>query len=306
MRWLKPSALGLILFLPCVALTQFLPMFFPSFWAVMVLPIADFGETAATVALVGFDLLVASVVAMLLGRALTVTTRPARRDVLLAVGATVAVALLAAVIVSKAYWGYHFRRPLLDERVMRARQVHAVSPVGTGPAAGATEFVLRPDFSLDEAVQYGREHPYEAPHYRILVALADRRLLPAAPPASEPATLVSAYASLEATGLLVSGEPRYPGATRLFGTLIELEDETGSRLTFVGVSSAQVSNDHHAYYELVLAGSPPRVLSATRFFYDIAGMEGAEWWVLWLVFGVLGNAITVPATVIAVRALGRR
>jgi hypothetical protein len=28
--------------------------------------------------------------------------------------------------------------------------------------------------------------------------------------------------------------------------------------------------------------------------------------VMWIVFAVLGNAITVPATVIAVQALGRR
>jgi hypothetical protein len=184
--------------------------------------------------------------------------------------------------------------------------VHSVSAVRTEPeASGAAAFVPVPDFSVDEAVQHGREYPYDAPRFRGLVALADRRLLPAAPPAAPPATLASAYASLGATGLLVPGEPGYPGAKRLFGVLIELEDETGSHLTFVGVSSAPVSNDHHAYYELLLEGLPPRVLSATRSFYDIAGIEGAEWWVMWIVFAVLGSAITVPATVV-VRAYRRR
>ena len=61
-------------------------------------------------------------------------------------------------------------------------------------------------------------------------------------------------------------------------------------------------------YELVLSVPPdtggPRTLSAIRFVYDVAGVEGAECWVMWLVFSVFGNAIMVPATV-TVRALGR-
>jgi hypothetical protein len=308
MAWLAPSALGLILLLPCLGLAQYLPALFPSVWLAVVRQLVAVGGTGhAWGMLFGLQLVLAYVIAMCLGRLLTMATRPKRRDVLLAVCATGAAALLAAVIVSKQYWGYYFVRPPLDERVARARQVHSVSLVGTEQGAtGDTRFVARRDLSLDEAIQRGRTYPYDAPHYGGLVALADRRLLPAALPSARPATVTSAYTSLEATGLLVSGEPGYPHARWLYGALVEFEDDTGQVLTFVGLTSGQVSNDHHAYYELVLSApsgsGPPRVLSATRFFYDIAGIEGAEWWVMWCVFTALGNAITVPATVI-VRAL---
>jgi hypothetical protein len=155
-----------------------------------------------------------------------------------------------------------------------------------------------------------REYPYDSPSYRALVTLADRRRLPEAPAPVRAATLASAHAWLEATGLLVPAKTGCPHAKRLSGVLLELEGETGEALTFVAVNSEEVSNDHYAYYEVVWSvpsgGGDPRALSATRFFYDIAGIEGAEWWVMWIAFAVLGNAITVPATVVAVRALGRR
>jgi hypothetical protein len=107
---------------------------------------------------------------------------------------------------------------------------------------------------------------------------------------------------------LVPGEPGYSNAKHLAGVMFEFEDEIGEMLTFVGVTTGEISNDHHAYYEVIFsmpsATDKPRLLSAVRFFYDVAGVEGAEWWVMWLAFTALGNAITVPAAVI-VRALRR-
>jgi hypothetical protein len=309
MTWLRPNALGLILFLPCFALAQYLPVFAITVWLAFEMGPSAIGSTAIWAMLLGVRLAVAYVVSMPLGGLLAMATRPRRRDVLLAVCATAAVAFLAAVIVSKHYWGYYFSRPPLNERVARTRQVHAVTLVETQGAGGPSRFVASPDQSLEATTRAARKHPYGFPSYRALVALADRRLLPEAPAAVEAATLALAHAWIEATDLLVPGEAGYPHAKRLSGVLLELGDETGEPLVFVGVKSGELSNDHYAYYEVVLSvpsgGGDPRVLSATRFFYDIAGIEGAEWRVMWIVFAVLGNAITVPATV-AVRAHGRR
>ena len=137
--------------------------------------------------LLGRELIVAYLVAMPLGRVLTIATRPRWRDVLLVIGATAAAALLAAVIGSKQYWGYYFHRPAVDERVTRARQVHSAMLVGTEPnTSEETSLVARPSPSLDEAIEWGRRDPYSTPRYRGLVALADRRLLPRTPPPLDP------------------------------------------------------------------------------------------------------------------------
>jgi hypothetical protein len=313
--WLKPNGLGLILFLPCVALVQYLPILRPIQPAMIWLVVA--AGAAAPAVLIGLQsIIVPYVIAMPLGRLLTIATRPKRRDIVLTVCATTAAALLAAVIVSKQYWGYYLRRPPLDERVAKARQVRSLTLVRMEQDAdGKSRFVAHPDLSptprdlsLEEAIQWGRISPYDTPHYRSLVTLADRQLLPGTPPAIQSAMLASIYDWLEATGLLVSGEPGYPNAKRLGGVLLEFQDEMGEVLTFVGVRTGEVSNDHYAYCEFIFSvprpGDRPRLLSAVRFFYDVAGIEGAEWWVMWLVFTALGSAITVPAAVI-LRALRR-
>jgi hypothetical protein len=310
MTWLRPNTLGLVLFLPCLALAQYLPASGLTVWLAIAMGRFAISPTATWATLLGVQLVGVYVVSMPLGELLAMATRPRRRDVLLAVCATAVAAFVAAAIVSEQYWGYYFRRPALDERVARARQVHAVTFVETQGAGEPSRFVASPDQSHEAAIRAGRKHPYGFPSYRALVTLADRRLLPEGPAPVRAATLASTHAWLEATGLLVPGEAGYPHAKRLGGVLLELEDETGEALTFVGVKSGEVSNDHYAYYELVLSAPPgtgsPRRLSEIRFFYDIAGIEGVEWWVMWIVFGALGNAITVPATVIAGRALGRR
>ena len=72
---------------------------------------------------------------------------------------------------------------------------------------------------------------------------------------------MSAYASLETSGLLVPGEAGYRHAKSLHGVLVELEDDTGEVYAFLGVSSGQISNDHYAFYELVFSGpAGPAVL----------------------------------------------
>jgi hypothetical protein len=305
MTWFTPSALGVILFTPCLILAILLPWLFSIVFRA--LGVDTRGAIPATVW--GRELIVAYLVAMLMGRALTIATRPRWRDVLLALAVTAGAALLAAALVSKQYWGYYFSRPPLDARVVKTREVRAVTLVETLETGGQATFVARRDLSLEKAIQVGRRNPYDHPRYRALVALSDRQLLPEAPAPVRAATLTAAHAWLEATGLLVPGEAGYPHAKRLDGVVLELEDERGEALTFLGVGSEQVSNDHYAYYEVVFSApsgaGDPRALSATRFFYDIAGIEGVEWWIVWIVFAGLGNGITVPATV-AVLARRRR
>ena len=229
MTWLRPNTLGLVLFLPCLALAQYLPASGLTVWLAIAMGRFAISPTATWATLLGVQLVGVYVVSMPLGELLAMATRPRRRDVLLAVCATAVAAFVAAVIVSEQYWGYYFRRPALDERVARARQVHAVTFVETQGAGEPSRFVASPDQSLEAAIRAGRKHPYDFPSYRALVTLADRRLLPEGPAPVRAATLASAHAWLEATGLLVPGEAGYPHAKRLSGVLLELEDERARR-----------------------------------------------------------------------------
>jgi hypothetical protein len=280
MTWLRPNALGLILFLPSFALAPYLPVTALVVWLAFERGPSAIGSTATRAMLLGFQLVLAYVVSMPLGGLLAMATRPRRRDVLLAVCATAAVAFLAAVIVSKQYWGYYF------SRAAAARACRASAPGARRDARRNAKRRWAVEIRREAGPVARRSHPggtgesVRQAHLRALVALADRQLLPETPTPVRVAMLTSALAWLEATGLLVSGETGYPNAKRLFGVLLEIEDDTGEALTFLGVGSGEVSNDHYACYEVVLSvpsgAGDPRTLSATRFFHDIAGIEGAE------------------------------
>jgi hypothetical protein len=86
--------------------------------------------------------------------------------------------------------------------------------------------------------------------------------------------------------------------------VVEGEDANGQRLVFAGVSSGELENDHHAYYEVLFRWpedlTNPTILLARRFFYDVAGGEGWEWPFIFVVVFLLTSAVAVPVTVVLI------
>jgi hypothetical protein len=107
---------------------------------------------------------------------------------------------------------------------------------------------------------------------------------------------------------LVPGDPGYPDATCLSGAAVEVEDAQGGVTLVVGLRGRQVSNDHYPYYEATLRRAVDgwRLERVQRFFYDVAGMEGAEWPRLHGFFAILAfaTAAAIALTYSAVRRAG--
>ena len=219
--------------------------------------------------------------------------RPATAYCLVAVVAVI-VAFLVSIVLSKFEWGYFFARPDVLSEVGEIARVNAVVPVITQTnESGKRVFVADADYSFSERIASGKADSYYCLDARILIELERRNLLPEAP-ATHLDELPDVYSLVQASGMLETSEPGYDSASGLRGVVVDAVDSSGDRLLFLGLKGGQVSNDHYPYYE-VLFRQPKGVSGLSfargqRFFYDLAGMEGFEWDVVWLV-------LTVPAIV---------
>ncbi len=107
---------------------------------------------------------------------------------------------------------------------------------------------------------------------------------------------------IRATGILATPEKGYNDSDLLHGIVVDAVDKSGRRLVFLGLQGMQLSNDHFPYYEMVFSIRPgmPELsyVRGQRFFYDWAGIEGLEWFGIWLLLSVPGIAAGFVAVTI--------
>jgi hypothetical protein len=215
-----------------------------------------------------------------------------------AVLSVVCVAFLASIIFSKFYWGYFFHRPTVLAELKDVTKVMAITPVTTEQTStGEYRFVISSDFSAADQIAYARREPYDNLDERILVYLDEKHLLP-----EEIATSIAPhtdfYGLLSETGLLAEAQDGYTSAGLLKGVVVEARHASGSELVFLSVTGGQVSNDHYPCYEVVFEKHPQSgqltFIRGQRFFFDVAGIEGLEWFVMWLVVSLIGACFAFP------------
>lgn len=233
--------------------------------------------------------------------------RPARAFVLAAV-IVAALAFSFGIGFSKFYWGYFFFRPALLKEFRQIAQVTALVPVETSDATNAPSTLVHcGDFSLAEGLAYAENDSYDYPAGRLLLALEQRRLLPAEFSASL-SGLPPLLPLAQASGLLAPSETGYDSERSLRGIVVDAVDPAGARRVFLGLRGGQVSNDHYPYYELLFtapAGSSDlEFVRGQRFFLDVAGIEGAEWYVMGLGFSLVAIPLALVALMAAI-VLGR-
>jgi hypothetical protein len=74
---------------------------------------------------------------------------------------------------------------------------------------------------------------------------------------------------------LDQGEPHYQNARTLRGVVVLGESDDREPVAFVSFTSGEVSNDHYAMYEVLLRRGPhAKLLSSSRTYGDVAGIEG--------------------------------
>lgn len=211
---------------------------------------------------------------------------------------TLVLPFLVAIAINHDLWGYYLSKPPVDRKIVEARSIESITYVQTeaGPDGGLT-FAGAPV-----------RHP-EVMGGRVFRDLKARDALPANPPIMPADRLGRLHRALDETGRLEVGEPGYDEAKHLAGVAIEAKDRDGRPIVFVGVGGGEVSNDHHPYYEFLFTTDPSErrweLLSFHRTYYDVAGIEGAEWPLFFLLLAWMGLIPTRGIQGLVLR-LGRR
>jgi hypothetical protein len=203
----------------------------------------------------------------------------------------VGIAFLVSITISKSYWGYFFKRPPLLQEAREIKSVTAILPVKTELInPGQHQFVADVEYSFSNRIAQAQADPYYCLQARILIELDNKKLLPATP-ATAISELPQLYAMVQNSGMLAQSEEGYHSSEQMYGVIVDGIAPSGDRLLFLGLTGASVSNDHHPYYELLFTGgSQGTQLSfkrGQRFFYDVAGIEGMEWYVMWMPLSIL-------------------
>ena len=115
---------------------------------------------------------------------------------------------------------------------------------------------------------------------------------------------------IKSTGILAEPEEGYDDSDFLRGVLVAGTDREGQRLVLISMKGYEVSNDHRPFYELAF-GAPAGSKELTyhggqRFFYDLAGIEGMEWYFFWWMLALPGMWLAAIIFTVVVYVRKRR
>jgi hypothetical protein len=224
----------------------------------------------------------------------------------IAVGAIVIGTLLFSLDFSRSYWGYLFARPPVLREIEDVSTVKAVIPIKTvGEDARNRTIVIDPDYSMAVSMKDAEADRYYCLEARLLMALRRKHLLPARV-SMDLTGLPDLHPLIRGTGILEQPEKGYT-SDELRGVAIDAVSRSGSRQVFIGVCGWMLSNDHYPYYEMLFTEEPGAsrltYLHGQQFFYDLAGWEGLEWYVVWCVLALSGIACWFAGALVVLGAL---
>jgi hypothetical protein len=213
-------------------------------------------------------------------------------------------AILAGAGIQRWYWGYWWERPALSPLVAQSSQVRSLTSLYENYSSGVfAGWTIGPVTDPEHVLREARKWP-EAKYYwlkeRVLESLVTRALVQGTAPAlSSPAA-----ASLRdqfIKGPWLAQPHRGYKADWEDGLIVELTDQSGRRVVAFAVRQGEVSNDHRAYTEAVFEqesdGSMGRLLDYRQFYFDVAGLEGAN-----LIGFILLSAVPLVAVGVSISA----
>ena len=213
------------------------------------------------------------------------------------VGAPLMVVLLSVLVggaASRWYWGYWYRRPGTSAFTRDVEEVTDLSFIRAvvGEDGTLETFVIDEDTSLADELEQLADDPYYALPARLLAPLAEDGRIPADVAPFDERALADLAADLRDLGKFATPSAGYEDfLENLHGVAMVVRGDVPWGEMIVGVSGGEVSNDHRPHDEFrwnfTSSGAPDRVLHQ-RFYYDLAGLEGMEWWVVSLLLGVAG------------------
>ena len=235
--------------------------------------------------------------------ALTKLRRPALAC-LAAILVVVLATFVAAIVISRNMWGYWFSRPAILREADSIARVEAVISFDVKTLdTGERRLVADDNRTIREAFYWAEQDPYSILDTRILYRLRDRKLLP--PDVTrDVGNLAGLYPKIAASGLLAKSDEGYRSDDWMGGFIVDARDASGRRLVFIGACAGEVSNDHHPYYEMVFRdlgdGRGLTYVRGQRFFYDVAGIEGFEWYAIWIMLTAFALPVLLPLAALVV------
>ncbi len=202
----------------------------------------------------------------------------------------IVVSFLISISLSKYYWGYYFFRPSEFSEIHHVTHVKSIIPVDTENDKEQKITIVKDPFTLSEYILENYDYEYYYLERRLLRVLDDRNLLPDGH-GDNLTDFPDIQHLLKESGLLVQSEPGYDGGDNVKGILIHAVDKSGRDLVFIGLQSSQFANDSFAYYEMMLAKNNStnefEYVRGQRFFFDRAGIEGLEWYIILTTLSVM-------------------
>lgn len=246
------------------------------------------------------SLLFCYVVAASVGRACQSVISPAK---VLAYGVIFA-ALAAGVMCAywaRSYWGYWISRPEPAAGWWQIDRVTSFARVTCKLEGGRWRCVPEQPPSLREIANDCASDLYYCLEERLPVSLSQSGVsLPSTAPL--PGTITALEAVLATRTFVVRAERGYSGDRILGGYVVSGAGvQHNQRLLAFALSGPEISNDHHPMYEAIVdvTSQPPRVVRRRVFFYDVAGIEGAEPPQMLLAATIVASSVAVPVSLAA-------
>jgi hypothetical protein len=197
-----------------------------------------------------------------------------------------ALSLASAAFLSNSLWGYALKRPGVPTAALDALYIKSMLVVSNWRRENAG--MLQKNGSWQELLTLSKNHPYDIPEGRALIAWNESDLLNKQ---MNETPIETAEKALEAvSSFFPEGADGYKSTAKNRSALVVVFDgEIGKDLIFVAARGGQIRNDHFGYREFVLVPGEKdyKVLQQSGFQFDVAGIEGLEFPHLFVIFFVL-------------------
>ena len=194
---------------------------------------------------------------------------------------------LAAAGLSQFYWGYPLLRPGILKSAKSAINILGVIAVSNWQPDLTDRVHQWRNWST--ILKLTKGSPYDSPEGRMLLEWYDRDVLNDAVPLLNEEIAAQAVAFVNSRFPI--GDGTYLSTSRnRTGIVAKFDSEHEHGLLLVAIRSGQYRDDHFAYREVVLRpnGGQFIVVDETGFQFDIAGIEGLEFPILFPIFALVG------------------
>ena len=82
------------------------------------------------------------------------------KAILIAIGMSLLVGGVSAMLVSRSVWGYYFHRPDVPREIRQARELRSVTPLRSTGKGTTCGLEMAPEYSFQDRMQWARDEPY--------------------------------------------------------------------------------------------------------------------------------------------------